>query len=209
MKSPRDYFKNSGIGIDPISKSCTADETCSHLWSNLSVEDNITDNFVQSSDDNPILAADADISIGESAIVIDNPSVDKNILDPASITSEQCDLSGDVATIITDLSITPISDLRGCNNLDTDADPTNALLSTGTSQLILIQGAEQSQVFYAYAVESTCSNKCGEVKSCISVKSGIIKSPIKASDSVKRPCSRVARRNYPLSCEFMKLNTSP
>jgi len=69
MKSPRDYFKNSGISIDPISKSCTADETCSHLWSNLSAEDNITDNFVQSSEDNPILAADADISIGESILI--------------------------------------------------------------------------------------------------------------------------------------------
>jgi hypothetical protein len=63
MKSPRNYFKNSGI--DLISKSCTADETCSNLWSNLSAEDSITafgDNFVQSSDDNPILASDSDIS---------------------------------------------------------------------------------------------------------------------------------------------------
>jgi len=111
-KSPRDYFKNSGS--NPISKSCTADETCSNLWTNLSAEDSITafgDNLVQSFDDNPILASDTDISdpyiipFGESAIVVDNPSVDNDMLEcPAPITTEQCDLSGDVATNITDLS---------------------------------------------------------------------------------------------------------
>ena len=84
---------------------------------------------------------------------------------PAPITSEQSDLSGDVATTITNMcKSAPISDLIGYNNLDTDTDPTNAQQPTGTSQMILIRGAEQ---FDVYAAESTCSNKCGEVKSCV------------------------------------------
>jgi hypothetical protein len=223
MKSPRDYFKN--FGIDPISKSCTADETCSNLWTKLSAEFSIEafgDNFVQSSDYNPILASDTDISdpyiipFGESAIVVDSPSVDNNLLEcpaPITITTEQCNLSGDVATTITDLSKSEsLSDLRGCNNLDTEVDPTDAQQPTGTSQIILVREVEQSQVANAYAdyAESTCSNEC-EVKSCIPVNIGIIKSAFKTRYfyPTKRTCSSVARRNYLLACEFMKLNTSP